>query len=213
MSRKKIIQITVIVIASIFISLEAAGYYLAHRAWAAEKREAEETSKGSGASGKKKSLEYRQKLGRLSPKGIHIIIDTAENRLYLRDGDKTIVNAVISTGSGSILTDPSGKREWIFDTPRGEYAIKSKVVDPSWIKPDWAFIEEGEDIPKNFQERVENGMLGKYALAFGNGYFIHGTLYKRLLGRNVTHGCVRVGDDDLETVFKQAPIGAKVIIF
>jgi len=45
---------------------------------------------------------------------------------------------------------------------------------------------------------VEAGVLGDYALGFGQGYFIHGTLYTRLLGRNVTHGCIRVADKDLE---------------
>ena len=39
-------------------------------------------------------------------------------------------------------------------------------------------------------------MMGDYALGIGSGYFIHGTLYKRLLGRNVSHGCVRLGDED-----------------
>jgi len=63
-------------------------------------------------------------------------------------------------------------------------------VGPSWVKPDWAFIEEGEDIPKNYYDRIEEGVLGDYALEIGNGYFIHGTLYTRLLGKSVTHGCI-----------------------
>ena len=57
------------------------------------------------------------------------------------------------------------------------------------------------------EDRIEAGTLGDYALGFGHGYFIHGTLYTRLLGRNVTHGCVRVGDEDLKDVFKAVPIG------
>ena len=47
-------------------------------------------------------------------------------------------------------------------------------------KPDWAFIEEGRGDPGNFKDRVEEGSLGDFALGFGNGYFIHGTLYTRL---------------------------------
>jgi L,D-transpeptidase YbiS len=101
----------------------------------------------------------------------------------------------------------------VFDTPRGEFAVNSKLVDPDWIKPDWAFIEEGESPPKKFDDRVDSAMLGDYALGFGNGYFIHGTLYTRLLGRNVTHGCVRVGDKDLEAVYKSVPVGSKIFIF
>ena len=40
--------------------------------------------------------------------------------------------------------------------------------------------------------------LGDYALALGDGYLIHGTIYKRFLGMPVTHGCVRLNDEDLE---------------
>ncbi|MCX5914317.1 MAG: L,D-transpeptidase, partial [Deltaproteobacteria bacterium] len=60
--------------------------------------------------------------------------------------------------------------------------------------------------------RVEPGMLGDYALGFGDGYFIHGTLYTRLLGKNITHGCIRVGDRDLKTLYQSAPLGTKVFI-
>jgi len=85
--------------------------------------------------------------------------------------------------------------------------------DPVWVKPDWAFIEEGEPIPKNYSERFEPGMLGEYAMALGGGYLIHGTLYERLLGRNVTHGCIRVGRDDLRLVVKTVRVGDRVYIF
>lgn len=155
----------------------------------------------------------RKKIADLAPKGIYIVIDTARNRLSLKEGNRVLLQAVISTGSGSILRDAEGGRQWVFDTPRGEFEVKTKVTGPKWIKPDWAFIEEGEKIPKDWKQRVEEGVLGDYALGFGNGYFIHGTLYKRLLGRNVTHGCIRVGDEELSTLYKLARIGTKIYIF
>jgi len=130
----------------------------------------------------------------------------------MRDGD-LIQEAVVSCGSGDILEDPNGKRTWIFETPRGEFAVSSKLVNPTWIKPDWAFIEEGEKIPTDYNDRIDNDTLGDYALGFGDGFFIHGTLYSRLLGRNVTHGCVRVGDKDLKSVFQNVPMSAKIYIY
>jgi lipoprotein-anchoring transpeptidase ErfK/SrfK len=42
---------------------------------------------------------------------------------------------------------------------------------------------------------------------------IHGTLYKRFLGMPVTHGCIRIGDDDLEAIFNALPVGSKVYIY
>jgi len=161
----------------------------------------------------RKNRALRKGIAGLSPNGVYVVIDTARNLLFLKEGNRTILKAVVSSGSGNILRDPSGKREWIFDTPRAEFEVKGKIAGPKWIKPDWAFIEEGENIPKDWEDRVEEGVLGDYALAFGNGYFIHGTLYKRLLGRNVTHGCIRVGDEDLETLYRLSRVGRRYISF
>jgi len=158
--------------------------------------------------------QLERRMAGLLPKGVYIVIDTAENRLYLKNGQDVIRTAVVSCGSGVVLEEPGGKkRSWVFDTPRGEFVVKSKITNPYWVKPDWAFIEEGEDIPRDVEDRIESGTLGDYALGFGEGFFIHGTLYTRLLGRNVTHGCVRVGDEDLKAVFKAVPIGAKIYIY
>jgi lipoprotein-anchoring transpeptidase ErfK/SrfK len=158
--------------------------------------------------------QLEKRMAGLLPRGLYIVIDTAENKLSLKNGSEVVRTAVVSCGSGVVLEEPGGKkRSWVFDTPRGEFTVKSKITNPYWVKPDWAFIEEGEAIPKQMEDRIESGTLGDYALGFGQGYFIHGTLYTRLLGRNVTHGCVRVGDEDLKALFKVVPMGAKIYIY
>ena len=103
----------------------------------------------------------------------------------------------------------------MFSTPRGEFKVQNRLETPLWRKPDWAFIEEGEPVPgkKDAAERFEEGMLGEFALAFGDGYLIHGTLYTRLLGKSVTHGCVRLGAEDLRAVYESAPLQTRVLIF
>jgi len=156
----------------------------------------------------------KQQLAAYAPTGAYIVVDTARNRLYVKRRAAVLLDAVVSTGSGTILDHPDQpERRWIFDTPRGAFAVQSKLVNPAWVKPDWAFLEEGRLIPANAGERVEAGILGEYAFGFGNGYFIHGTLYTRMLGRNVTHGCIRLNDDDLRTVNQLAGIGTPLIIF
>ena len=205
----------IIMLLIMFLTLDAAGYYLATRNISFSHK-----GKVSRANGKislpvlrARNSALRQEINSLAPAEIYIVVDTGRNMLYLRKGNRTVHEAVISSGSGNMLKDLSGKRQWIFDTPRGEYRIKTKYIAPAWTKPDWAFIEEGEPIPKDPRKRIEEGVLGDYALGFGNGYFIHGTLYTRLLGRNVTHGCIRVGDKDLKTVYAAADVGTRVYIF
>ena len=150
---------------------------------------------------------------RLYPSGPIILVDTAKSRLSLVSGSRVIAEGTCSTGNGMELTDGSGKRAWTFDTPRGHFRVLSKVTNPVWYRPDWSYIEEGEPIPKNRSHRAEANMLGDYALAFGNGFFIHGTLYTRLLGANVTHGCIRIDDDLLKKVYATAQPGTPIWIY
>ncbi len=155
-----------------------------------------------------------KQLALLTPNQPYILVDTARNRLYVKRQDEIVLDAIASTGSGTILDKPGeGNNQWIFDTPRGEFLVQSRITHPTWIKPDWAFVEEGLDVPKNAAERAEPGVLGDYALGFGKGYFIHGTLYTRLLGKNVTHGCIRLNDNDLKGVYKLARVGTPIMIF
>jgi len=197
----------------VLLSVEAVGYYIGtHKVAHATSIDKKVNRKGL-ADLKAENHILKSRLRNLNPDGVYIVIDTARNRLFLRYGDRTIREAVVSTGSGNILKEPNGKRRWIFDTPRGEFRVKTKYVHPVWTRPDWAFIEEGETIPKDFKDRIENGVLGDYAIGFGGGYFIHGTLYTRLLGRNVTHGCIRVGDKDLKAIYTAVSIGTRIYIF
>jgi len=165
-----------------------------------------------------KRLEQRQRqlqaaIERKAPKGVYIVIDQTQNQLFLKKDDQIVLDATCSAGSGMVLQEGDGGRKWIFDTPRGVFKVMTKIENPVWKKPDWAFIEEGQEIPKDPSERFDPGALGEYALYFGNGYMIHGTLYERLLGRSVTHGCIRLGRDDLREVFRAAAIGTPIYIY
>jgi lipoprotein-anchoring transpeptidase ErfK/SrfK len=67
--------------------------------------------------------------------------------------------------------------------------------------------------PIGSENRAIPRTLGKYRLNLGDGIGLHGTEEPGSIGRAVTHGCVRVGDDDLEWIYFNVPIGTKVYIF
>ncbi len=142
-------------------------------------------------------------LERRVPRGPWIVIDQTHNRLRLMRGDEIAARGPLlgRLGHGAQGRRRTG-RVWVFDTPRGRFEVLSKTENPVWKKPDWAFVEEGEPIPKDPADRLEYGSLGEYALYFGNGYMIHGTLYERLLGRPVSHGCIRLGREPLRLVYR-----------
>lgn len=143
----------------------------------------------------------------------YIVINTTDNRFFLYKNKKLIREGFCSSGSYTMLKT-EGERKWIFKTPKGKYWIQGKITSPVWRRPDWAFVEEGLPIPpENHPSRYEYGVLGDYAMSIGDGYLIHGTLYKRFLGMPVTHGCVRLNDEDLEAIYNTLSIGSKVYIF
>lgn len=160
-----------------------------------------------------KIANLEKKIAALEPTEPYLIINTTANTFVLRTKNKIIREGLCSTGSYTLLEADDGSR-WIFKTPKGMFRIQGKVADPVWIKPDWAFIEEGLPVPpKNHPDRYEYGTLGDYALSLGKGYYIHGTLYQRYLGLPVTHGCVRMGDEDLKVVYQTLSVGSRVFIY
>ena len=144
---------------------------------------------------------------------IYFVVDTENNRLFIRQGESILQEVVVSTGSRLLVKDEDG-RKWFFESPTGVLTVLGKERNPVWIRPDWSYVEENMPIPpKNDPDRIVRDVMGKYALLLGNGYKIHGTTYKKLLGTAVTHGCVSMDDDDLEIVYKCAVVGTKVYIY
>lgn len=152
-------------------------------------------------------------LGAMRPRSPYLVVSTTDNTFRLMAGADTLRQGICSTGSYTQLESADG-RTWLFQTPRGRFRVLDKRVNPVWSKPDWAFVEAGLPVPPpGHASRYERGVLGKYALSLGDGYLVHGTPYQRLLGQPVTHGCVRLGDLDLEAVYRAMNAGAPVYMY
>jgi lipoprotein-anchoring transpeptidase ErfK/SrfK len=67
--------------------------------------------------------------------------------------------------------------------------------------------------PAGTKNRTMRGELGHYRLKLGNGIQIHGTPYSNTIGTSVTHGCIRMDDDDIEWMFNNVPRGTRVYIY
>jgi lipoprotein-anchoring transpeptidase ErfK/SrfK len=146
----------------------------------------------------------------------YIVINTQDNLLVLRNEREIVHRAVCATGSGRKLEGPKRwKHRWVFDTPKGRFSVLRKVEDPLWTKPEWVFVEASEEIPIFAEDlrRFQRGVLGKYALYFARDYMIHATLYGINLGKSITHGCVRVGEEDLRYFYERVQPGWPVYIY
>ena len=69
--------------------------------------------------------------------------------------------------------------------------------------------------PPNTAQRLVPDALGPYKLDTGDGYLIHGThLYnEESVGQAVSHGCVRMTNEDLAVLYGLVPVGTPVFIF
>ncbi|MBM7072317.1 L,D-transpeptidase family protein [Shewanella sp. 202IG2-18] len=131
-----------------------------------------------------------------------IIINLAEMRLYY-----------YPKGKGTVEVYPIGIGEVGRDTPENwTTKIWRKRANPTWtptarIRADYA--ANGETLPKVWPAGPDNPM-GLFALYVGNLYAIHGTNANFGIGLRVSHGCVRLRNDDIEALFKEVPVHTRV---
>jgi lipoprotein-anchoring transpeptidase ErfK/SrfK len=67
--------------------------------------------------------------------------------------------------------------------------------------------------PYGTNQRKYFGTLGSNRLYLGDGYGIHGTDEPNSIGRDASHGCVRVRNEDAELLFRIVPVGTPVYIY
>jgi membrane protein len=150
--------------------------------------------------------------------GPYIVVHLAENRVYVLEDGESIFSAPAGTGTGFRLAG-AGKR-WKFTTPEGLFKVKRKEKDPLWEAPDWYYVEKGLPVPaQNSTSRLMRGIMGTTAIYLGDGIAIHGTNQPGLLlnpdpeARRVSHGCIRLTNEDARTLFHMVDVGTPVLIF
>ena len=136
----------------------------------------------------------------LLPDGPHegIVIDLAAQRLYyFPPGGKTVETYPIGTG------DQAGM------TPTGTTRVVAKTPHPAWYPPK-SIRADRPELPAMVPAGPDNP-LGDYALRLGwTSYLIHGTNKPYGVGRNVSHGCIRLYPEDIEKLFREVKVGTPV---
>jgi len=118
-----------------------------------------------------------------------ILIDKSQDTLLLKSGEDVLKTYIVSTGTNN-------------STPVGNFKISDKLQNPTWFKAG-AIVSPGS--PEN--------ILGSRWMGIGlPGYGIHGTTDPQSLGKQVTQGCVRMSNSDVEELYTIIPVGTEVII-
>ena len=127
-----------------------------------------------------------------------IVINLSEQRLYY-----------FPPGGRTVETYPIGVGVQGRTTPLGTSQIAGKDVRPAWYPPPSIRAEKPE-LPEVVPPGPDNP-LGEYALRLGwPGYLIHGTNKPYGVGRNVSHGCIRLYPEDIERLFREVSPGMPV---
>lgn len=137
-----------------------------------------------------------------------ITLNISEFRMYYYPPGKT--GEVMSFAHGI------GRQDW--KTPLGKTTVIRKIKDPSWHPPESIRREHaamGDPLPETVPPGPHNP-LGTRALYLNlpGEYRIHGTDVDKIygIGMQITHGCVRMYPEDVETLYDVVPVGTTVHI-
>ncbi|OJU04960.1 MAG: hypothetical protein BGN83_06010 [Rhizobium sp. 63-7] len=157
---------------------------------------------------KQVSAAYRRKKVRLvtDEKAGTIIIDTNNKYLYYVEGNNRATRYGVGVGR-----DGFG---W-----SGIVKIGRKAEWPDWVPPKEMIAREarkGRKIPA-FQEGGVDNPLGARAMYLYQGgrdtiFRIHGTNQPWTIGQNMSSGCIRMMNKDVEHLYDRAGVGTKVIV-
>ena len=127
-----------------------------------------------------------------------IVVNILKQRLFFFPPDgKTVETYPIGVGG-------EGR-----STPLGVTRIVRKQPHPAWYPPP-SILAEDPELPKVVPPGPDNPM-GDFALYLGwPTYTIHGTDKPYGIGRNSSHGCLRLYPEDIEQLFREVPVGTQV---
>lgn len=128
----------------------------------------------------------------------------------------TSLDAAGSAEAGYTVTSyPIGIGREGWSTPTGATRVTQKVRDPAWYPPASIraeHLELGDPLPAIVPAGPDNP-LGRFKLKLSMpGYLIHGTNKPSGVGMRVSHGCIRLYPEDIETLFERVPPETPVTI-
>lgn len=117
--------------------------------------------------------------------------------------------------ANTVVTYPIGIGRDGWNTPLGKTTVISKRYKPDWTAPESILKEHrqlNQPLPKVIRSGPDNP-LGLYAMNLGfKGYLIHGTNKPYGIGMQVSHGCIQMYPEDIESLFSQVELNTPVNI-
>jgi lipoprotein-anchoring transpeptidase ErfK/SrfK len=119
-----------------------------------------------------------------------IVVSIPDRKLAVMEGARVVRIFEIAVGAPA---SPS---------PAGVFQIANSIADPTWYG-------KGKVVPPGKGNPVGTRWLGLSL----KGYGIHGTNVPSSIGHNVSHGCIRMRNREVEELFKMVGVGDQVELY
>ncbi len=128
-----------------------------------------------------------------------IIVSFGDRRLYYIESKNSAISYAIAI--------PKAEARW-----SGTSYVSEKRENPVWT-PTADMRRENPTLPSYVAGGDPRNPLGNRALYLGDSmYRIHGTDAPWLIGQQVSHGCIRMFNEDVADLYRRAKVGAKVVV-
>lgn len=113
--------------------------------------------------------------------GLRIVVDQSDRKVRIYQGDKLLRTHDVAVG-----TDDN-------PTPTGEFAFNRVDLNPRWVPPDSEWAEDRE----TQEPGAPDNPMGRARLVYKMPYTIHGTDDLNSLGKAVSHGSIRLANENV----------------
>jgi len=128
-----------------------------------------------------------------------IVVKTGERRLYLVVAPGEAIRYPVGVGRAGM--------QW-----SGASVIEAKYVEPDWAPPP-DIRRENPKLPLVIPGGSPHNPMGVAAMTLaGTDYAIHGTNQPGLIGHFVSHGCIRMLNEDVTDLFGRVGVGTPVVV-
>jgi lipoprotein-anchoring transpeptidase ErfK/SrfK len=132
------------------------------------------------------------------PRGT-IVVKTSERRLYFVNSDGGAIRYPVGVGKAGMA--------W-----QGRAFVARKLVRPSWGPP-LDIWRANPNLPAVIAGGSPRNPMGERVLGLDRGnYAIHGTNDPSSIGRFVSHGCIRMFNEDIIDLYNRVPVGTPVVV-
>lgn len=124
----------------------------------------------------------------------HMVLKLSERRVFVFQGQQELANYPVGVG----------RPGW--ETPLGKFQVRTMLENPGWTHPFTGEVMSPDSDNPLGERWIEFWTDGLNSIGF------HGTSQRESVGEAVSHGCVRMYNEDIEELYEWVSRDTEVIV-